>query len=159
MKFCPKCHANIDGLVHHCDCCGAILDTRPHFFVWHSWEFPGDFSFLVTKMMDEVELIETTSYEDFLKNISFDFYCYPEALAVSENLKNRVYYSPARKFARITIVVDYNHFVSVEKKERTRLIAHAIMQGMYLLQMRLHKKQVGIDAMIACTEQILSKYL
>ena len=28
MKWCPKCGADVEGLLYYCDCCGAFLEEK-----------------------------------------------------------------------------------------------------------------------------------
>ena len=166
MKYCPNCSANVEGLINHCDCCGAPLDTRIHFFKWGTVEFAFDFGDCVNKIMSEIESIDTSEYHEFLSQISFLFYCFPKSTAENGNIKNRVYYSASRKFAGITILVDYGEYVYDNQnhktyrpfKERIELVAISISRGIHSLQARLREKNLNIDDLTISIDQILEKY-
>lgn len=53
--------------------------------------------------------------------------CYPESILEDGNIKNRLYYSPKKKLASMTITVNYNAFVKAGRKEKGSFIANALL--------------------------------
>ena len=166
MKLCPHCGANVEGLIHHCDCCGGLLDTTPHLFSWCSVDFAHDFGYNAGIIMRQIDTTEISPYEEFLSGIQFNFYSLPESVAQSENLRNRVYYSPSRKTAIVTVVVYFNDYVyaDVDKKiytakdVRMDMVARAISSGLHNLQARLLKSKCSIEDIVTRADKICGKY-
>ncbi len=162
MKYCPKCGADVEGLLHRCDCCGASLEQQQRrFFNCGIYELPQclGFSSLIYEMVDALQPKNPEKYEDFLESVGISMVCYPEWMLMDGNIKNRLNYSQKKKYAGITITVNYNDFVSADNKEKANLVATALLQGIHLLQARLHKSQLRIDDIVAQAEVLLNKYI
>ena len=161
MKYCPKCHANVEGLISRCDCCGASLEQKKHFFTCSVYELSQclGFSKLTRKMIDALQPANPEAYENFLVEVGIRMVCYPESILEDGNIKNRLYYSPKKKLASMTITVNYNAFVKADRKEKGSFIANALLQGVHLLQIRLHKNQLCIDDIVAHADAVLNKYI
>lgn len=161
MKLCPKCQANVEGLVGYCDCCGASLDTQTHLFTCVCHDFPEclGFASLTFSMLDEIEPTDPSQYTGFLEKIAFELFCYPESIINAEKISNRVFFSAKRKYARVTVVVDYDDYVFADQNEKVSLIANAILQGIQLLHGRLQKYKVDIDEIVSQAHSILNKKL
>lgn len=160
MKLCPKCEANVEGLIDHCDCCGASLDTRVRLFACFCHDFPEclGFSSLAFDLVDLLEPDDTSRYHQYLEKVVVELFCYPQAIIERENIRNRVYYSAGRKLARVTIVVDYNEFVFSNKDTKTSIVASAIHQGIMLLRTRLMKAKIDIGGIVTQAEEMLGQY-
>lgn len=161
MKICPKCQANVEGLISRCDCCGASLEQKKHFFTCSVYELPQclGFSKLTREMIDALQPANPEAFENFLVGVGIRMVCYPESILEDGNIKNRLYYSPKKKLASMTITVNYNDFVKADRKEKGSFIANALLQGVHLLQIRLHKNQLCIDDIVAHADAVLSKYI
>ncbi len=162
MKYCPKCGADVEGLLHRCDCCGASLEQQKRrFFNCGIYELPQclGFSSLIYEMVDALQPKNPEKYEDFLESVGISMVCYPEWMLMDGNIRNRLNYSQKKKYAGITITVNYNDFVSADNKEKANLVATALLQGIHLLQARLHKSKLSIDDIVAQAEMLLNKYL
>lgn len=162
MELCPKCGANVEGLVHHCDICGASLCTEspPPFVVSFCYEFISCsyFHVLINSMVHEIQPTDTSQYEGFLKQIEIISYCFPESLLEEGKIKNRVMYSNTKKVGRITIVVDYKEFVLADVSGKARLVAEALCRGISLLQDRMHKYKFDISDIKTHIHNTLTKY-
>ena len=161
MKLCPQCQANVEGLIGHCDCCGASLDTRTYMFSCGVHDVPEclGFSSLAFQLTEELEPEDTARFADFLEKVVIELFCYPEAMVIDNNIKNDVYYSAAKKFARVTAVVSYWDFVFADQDKKAGLVARAIHQGIHSLQARLCKKNVSIAEITANADRVLKKYV
>lgn len=162
MKCCPKCGADVEGLLHRCDCCGASLELlKRRFFNCGIYELPQclGFSSLIYEMVDALQPKNPEKYEVFLESVGISMVCYPEWMLMDGNIKNRLNYSQKKKYAGITITVNYNDFVSADNEEKANLVATALLQGIHLLQARLHKSKLSIDDIVAQAETLLSKYI
>ena len=161
MKYCPKCQANVEGLIYRCDCCGALLEQKKHFFTCGIYELPQclGFSSLIYEMIDVLQPKNPEKYGSFLDQVGISMVCYPDWMLVDGNIKNRLHYSSKKKYAGLTITVNYNDFVSADRVEKANLVATALLQGVHLLQTRLSKNQFSIDDIVVQAEVLLSKYI
>ncbi len=58
MKYCPKCQANVEGLIYRCDCCGASLEEKKKkLFICGIYELPQCFDF-ATLIYEMIELLQ-----------------------------------------------------------------------------------------------------
>jgi hypothetical protein len=64
-----------------------------------------------------------------------------------------------KKYAGLTIIVDFNEFVYADREEKASLVAKAILQGVSLLQTRLYKSKVSIDDLVMEADRLLKKYI
>ncbi len=98
MKYCPKCQANVEGLISRCDCCGALLEQKNRFFTCGIYELPQClvFSKLTRKMIDALQPANPEAYENFLVEVGIRMVCYPESIFEDGNIKNRLYHSQKR---------------------------------------------------------------
>ena len=101
MKLCPKCQANVEGLVGYCDCCGTLIEQQKHFFTCGIYELPQclGFSSLAYEMIDALQPKKPALYEDFLNQVGISMVCYPEWMLIDGNIKTQLKYSPKRKYA------------------------------------------------------------
>lgn len=162
MKWCPECGADVEGLLYRCDCCGASLkEKKKRFFTCAVYELPQCFGFssLTYEMIDALQPESPEKYGDFLEEVGIRMICYPESLLVDGNIKNRLQYSQKKKYAGLTITVNFNDFVYADNAEKANLVATALLHGIHLLQTRLHKSKISIDDMVARSEKLLNKYI
>lgn len=162
MKYCPKCQANVEGLLFRCDCCGASLEQKKkRFFSCGIYELPQclGFSKLTREMIEALQPENPEKYETFLEEVGIRMVCYPEAMLAEGNIRNRLYYSRKKKLASMTITVDFNDFIRADSEEKSRLIAGALLQGVHLLQTRLYKNKLDIDDIVAHADAVLNKYI
>ena len=162
MKWCPECGADVEGLLYRCDCCGASLkEKKKRFFTCAVYELPQCFGFssLTYEMIAALQPESPEKYGDFLEEVGIRMICYPESLLVDGNIKNRLQYSQKKKYAGLTITVNFNDFVYADNAEKANLVATALLHGIHLLQTRLHKSKISIDDMVARSEKLLNKYI
>lgn len=162
MKYCPECQADVEGLVYRCDCCGASLEEeKKHFFTCGIYELPQclGFSSLVREMVDALQPANPKKYQTFLEKIGISMVCYPEWMLEDGNIKNQLRYSAVKKYASLTIIVNYNDFVCADREEKASLIAVSLLRGIHLLQTRLRKQNFSIDGLVTQADTILNKYI
>ncbi len=162
MKWCPECGADVEGLLYCCDCCGASLEEKKKsFFTCGVYELPQclGFSSLTYEMVDALQPENPEKYESFLSEVGIRMICYPESILVDGNIKNRLQYSQKKKYAGLTIIVNFNEFVYANREEKANLVATALLQGVHFLQTRLSKSQLSIDDIVVQAEALLSKYI
>ena len=157
MKLCPRCQANIEGLIHHCDCCGALLNDKKHLFFLGIYSLPQCLllSELTNIFFDEIEPENASQYSNFLDEIDFMLICYPDSMNKAFNVKNNVRYSPKLKKGYITMLIPFNDFIYANKGVKAVLITEAILNGLRLLQNRLHKYKFNIDQYVTDCEKKL----
>jgi len=139
QKLCPNCRANVEGLVHRCDCCGAPLDKKPSFFIWHTYmtQESGDLQALTKKIFDEKAVPENPDHLEHVKKIIFDIYCYPQDML--GDMTNKVICYRSKKECRIRIVLDYEKYVTSNSFEKTEMITDGIIAGIELFESRFKK--------------------
>ena len=139
QKLCPNCRANVEGLVHRCDCCGATLDKKPSFFIWHTYmtQESGDLQALTKKIFDEKAVPENPDHLDYAQKIIFDIYCYPQDML--GDVTNKVIYYRTKKECCIRIVLDYEKYVTSNSFEKTEMITDGIIAGIELFESRFKK--------------------
>lgn len=155
MKLCPNCQSNVEGLIHHCDCCGLIFEKEPKYLLWHCFEFSSDFHINMKAFMESIDQKAFLPYKDFLEKVYIDFCCYPNALLEQFKMKSRVRYSAKKKTADIMVTVDYHTYIYAEKKGKQQIVIHAILEALTLLEKRLSKEKRSIADFIKNTETIL----
>ena len=161
MKTCPKCHANAEGLVFRCDCCGSLLEHNKDLFSCAIFELPQclGFSNLIYEMVDAIQPPNPDKYNSFLNEIGISMICYPDWMLEEGNIKSRLYYSAQKKYASLRIIVNYNEFVYSDKIGKANLVAAALLQGIHSLQTRLNKSKLDINDIVTKAEVILDKYI
>ena len=162
MEWCPECGADVEGLLYRCDCCGASLEEKKkRFFTCGVYELPQclGFSSLIYEMVDALQPEHPEKYESFLEEVGIRMICYPEAILVDGNIKNLLKYSQKKKYAGLTITVNFNEYIYADREERANLVATALLQGIHMLQARLYKSKLSIDDIVAQAETLLSKYI
>jgi len=162
MKWCPGCGADVEGLLYRCDCCGAsLVEKKNRFFTCGVYEFPQciGFSSLTYEMVDALQPENPGKYEAFLEEVGIGMICYPESILNDGKIKNQLRYSQKKKYAGLTITVNFNEFVYADKVKKAKLVATALLQGIYLLQARLQKSKLNIDDIITQAEMVLNKYI
>ncbi len=158
MKLCPKCQANVEGLVDHCDCCGASLNPRKSLFLCACYDLPEclGFASLSYHFLESIEPSEADRYSSFLEKVFVEMFCYPDSMIQRVNIRNRVYFSKKRKFARVSIVVPYDEFVYAGKKNKQTIVYHALYRGIQMLEKRLQKDKCDISELLKDAERIAS---
>ena len=162
MEWCPECGVDVEGLLYRCDCCGASLEEKKkRFFTCGVYELPQclGFSSLIYEMVDALQPEHPEKYESFLEEVGIRMICYPEAILVDGNIKNLLKYSQKKKYAGLTITVNFNEYIYADREERANLVATALLQGIHMLQARLYKSKLSIDDIVAQAETLLSKYI
>jgi len=162
MKWCPKCGADVEGLLYRCDCCGASLkEKKKRFFTCAVYELPQCFGFssLTYEMIAALQPESPEKYGDFLEEVGIRMICYPESILSNGNIKNLLRYSQKKKHAGLTITVNFNDFVYADREEKASLVATALLNGIHLLQARLYKSKLSIDDIVVQAETLLSKYI
>ena len=139
--LCPKCGANVEGLIKWCDCCGAELNPKKTMFyrTIYSTNAFFDIGQYTSQLFDRLDNIPPHLYADVLERIEFDFWCFPI------KKKTGVSYYPSRKQAIITIEVDGDAYLHGTKEEKFALLTREITEKMDMLQKRLIKKKIHID--------------
>ena len=150
-KLCPKCGADVEGLIHHCDCCGALLHPKNTMFytmVYSTGAF-FDIDQYLNNIFDRLDKISPELYADVLQRIEFDFWCFP--------IKKRtgVSYYASRKQAIVTIEVDADEYLYGTKEEKLDLLTREVKEKMEILHNRLLKKNIHIDDLFQHIDEAL----
>lgn len=161
MKYCPSCGADVEGLVHYCDCCGATLTPQNNLFhrICYSVQECFGLSKYSDEILEKIEAVNSLQFSDFLDRIDFELVCYPDSLLEAGNVKEKVFFSDKRKLARITVVVDYHDYIFADNKGKEALVARSMHRGIKMLERRLKKYKHSIEELVNRSEEILSVYI
>ena len=141
MKICLSCGANIEGLIHHCDCCGAEINPQKKFWLWSSFECAYDFHTYVNTIMQSLQSMENIEGCADIEEISLGFYCYPDFMLKSLNIKKSVRYSSLKKNVQISMFVNYFDFVNADRVKKKQIVIHAILEALEMVEKRLLKSK------------------
>lgn len=132
MNICPNCGANIEGLTHHCDCCGTPLATETSFFTWHTFvtEASGDLYVFMRDLFQKLDEIDFSYCTNILQNLEINVFCYPESIIMEQKIRNRLYLSTTRKKARLTLVLNYDKYINSSRSEKKELLALELKLGL-----------------------------
>lgn len=150
-KLCPKCGANVEGLIERCDCCGALLHPKKTLFfrmIYSTGAF-FDIGQYTSEIFDKLDGIPPEPYADVLQQIEFDFWCYPI------QKKAGVSYYASRKQAIVTIEVDADEYICITKEEKLAFLTREVKEKMEMLHERLTKKKIHIDDLFLRIEEAL----
>ena len=140
-KLCPECGANVEGLIHHCDCCGTLLNpvkTMFHTMVYEAGPF-FDIAQHLGVIFDKLDKISPEPYSNVLDRIVFDFWCFPI------KKKTGVSYYPSRKQVIVTIEIDADEYLYGTKEEKLALLTREVKEKMDILHKRLIKRNIHIE--------------
>lgn len=148
LKLCPNCKANVEGLISRCNCCGALLNKKSSFFIWHTYMTPesGDLQFLTKQIFAKIEDIDTLYYNNYIQNVIFEIFCYPPNMI--NNMTNKVIYYSSKKKCHIKIIISYDNYISSSLCVKTSLITDGIKFGMNTLSNRLKYYRINIDDLV-----------
>lgn len=149
--LCPKCGANVEGLIEWCDCCGAALNPKKTLFsrmVYCTGAF-FDIDIYLDQIFDRLDNISPEPYGDVLQRIEFDFWCFP--------IKKRtgVTYYASRKQAIVTVEVDSNEYIYGTKEEKLALLTREVKEKMDMLRQRLRMKNIRMDDLFLQIDEAL----
>lgn len=152
LKECPNCGANVEGLIHHCDCCGELLYPAKTLFSYMVYEAGPffDIQLYLNKIFDKLTEVPVEPYQDSIRKIEFDFWCYPI------KKKTGVTYYPSRKQAIVTIRLDDSDYLVCTKREKMMLLVDEIQSQIDLLQIKLKKREMDYTEMFEQINGILS---
>ncbi len=145
MKNCPSCGADVEGLTHHCDCCGALLNAATPFFVWHTFvtEASGDLYLLMKELFQRFDGIDFSQYSNILQVIEVNVFCYPTSIIAEQGIKNRLYFSTNRRKAVLTVVLNFDEYISGGRGEKKELFSLELKAGFTRIREKASKLSLG----------------
>lgn len=153
LKTCPNCGANVEGLIHHCDCCSELLYPEKRFLTWLIWEFPCGFTHVFEQgLIPKLKKFKGDQYSSFLDHIFFDLYCYPKFVIEGQKIRSGVRYYALKKDATVKVVIEATEFANSDVDKKSELIAKSMYEGLQILNSRLHKHKHEINDLIAFFE-------
>lgn len=150
-KLCPNCGADVEGLIHHCDCCGTLLNPKKTLFstMIYGTGVVYDIGIYLSQIFDKLDLIKPEPYSEVLQRVEFDFWCFPIMK------KTGVAYYASRKQAIITIELDVESYIYGTKEEKLTLLKQEVQEKMEMLHGRLTKKKIHIDDLFLQIDEAL----
>lgn len=157
MQYCPKCGANVEGLTHHCDCCGAILSPTVSLFTWHAFmmQGSGDLYRYANKVFCKLEKLDAFKYDEHVKSIEVNLYCYPDEIIKAEKIKCNVYYSKLNRKMRINLVVDYSSYVYGDSKLKEQEVINAVLNGIRTAVKKAACSSIYIEDLLDDVEKLI----
>ena len=146
-KLCPKCGANVEGLIERCDCCGASLQPNLKSFLFFSTESKGSVATQIIRILNPVETYFTQKYRgrkfsENLDDIAIIPVCIPEDMIQDGCLKERRYVSLKKRYADIRLHISYDAFIKGDQSARIGLCAKNIAEAVSYIK----KKDKTFDA-------------
>ena len=158
MKECPYCGADIEGLVRHCDLCGAPIITKPESFILHTFTaFASvDLPIVCSSLFKSLNNFDLCARYDFLHCVEVNVYCYPEEMLEVKKDRTRVRYYSSRKRAVMILELNYNAFVQNTKQGKRQLVCYAVRDGFGLLHKTMGKRAKDISDLVAHIDLIMA---
>lgn len=152
LKECPNCGADVEGLIHHCDCCGELLypvQTLFSYMVYETGPF-FDIQLYLNEIFDKLAEVPVKPYQETIRRIEFDFWCFPI------KKKAGVTYYPTRKQVIVTIRLDNSDYIFSSNREKMMLLIAEIQSKMEMLEVRLRERKVDYGELFEQIDRILS---
>ena len=144
--LCPNCQANIEGLTHHCDCCGAALDPPNTLF---SYTVYGTALDGLNSIFDKLDAIDPEPYADVLQCIDVDFWCFP-----TKRKSGATYYT-SRKKAILTIQLDMEQYIQSSPQAKRALLVKELQNKLDVLHRKLIETGSCTDGLFKDIQQAL----
>ena len=151
LKECPNCGADVEGLIHHCDCCGELLypaQTLFSYIVYEAGPF-FDIQIYLNEIFDKLANVPVEPYQEAIRKIEFDFWCYPI------KKKTGVTYYPSRKQVIVTIRLDNSDYIFCSKREKMKLLVDEMQSMIDLLEIRLRERRINYGELFEQIKEIL----
>jgi len=160
MKYCPNCGADVEGLLHRCDLCYAILDPVYHFWGNAQYTLPQCryFSQIVREILKVIEPPDVSKHVEYLNLAIFGLVCYTPNMSEHMNIKENVRYYPSKKLATMTAIIDVREYMYATRKEKEKLIANAMHRSILMLDERMKRYKHDITDIVLYAEDGLKKY-
>ena len=156
MKSCPKCGANVEGLLYWCDCCLAPLVTTPRLFSCLTFDLPGCYNFgeIANEITDKLNKCSSGWKIKYLQNVGFVLICLPNAMVQDMKISDSVRYYAKTASAKLNVVVNFNEYISATPEQRRSMIATQMYAALKLLQERLINRKLNSIDLVALVEPI-----
>lgn len=150
MKYCPNCGANVEGLVNHCDCCGAQLGSLPY-LRWNGCTVSsvGDVSDHLKIIFDDANLAIANTNLDGLPPIVFTVFCYPPEMIENFNMRDHFYYSRSKKLICVIVIIPYDEFLHSDRDKKRELVKQTICSSFKKIIKSYRKKIPGLEAVVS----------
>lgn len=144
MKYCPKCGANVEGLIFRCDCCGATLSAIKPFFIQHTRVMveSGDLSNYINRIVEALNASDLKEAYTPLSCVVFEMYCFPESIIMEYKAHNKHYVSIKRKKAILTRLICFEDFIQMEREQKVATVSKVIKEDLLWLLHYLNKKDI-----------------
>ena len=151
LKECPNCGADVEGLIHHCDCCGELLYPKETLFSYMVYEAGSyfDIQLYLNKIFDKLSEVPVAPYQEAIRRIEFDFWCYP-----IKKKPGATYYS-SRKSVIATIRLDNSDYIFCSKQEKMELLVDEMQSKIDILEARLRERKIDCEELFKQIKEIL----
>lgn len=156
LKYCKYCNANIEGLINHCDCCGAPISANTELFVPHTFTTVGcgAIPIYIKEIFEQLNRLgELYAVNDIL-TFSFYIFCFPTSYYHTNKKTSARFYSEKSKM-EINVVIDYDEYISVPVQMRAVLVRKELLQGFLIAKERCRQKKIDIQALAVAVERVL----
>lgn len=158
MKYCPKCKANVEGLIDHCDCCGAPLDGQTSFFIWHEFEVAasGDVSNYLRVLFESANSCNLEMIVPYLHAIVFDVFCYPEHMLKEYGIRERMFFFNAKQQLNIKIVLPFESYVLENRTGKQQIVYNSVCANLRKAAKKYEKRVPNIEQFVTEVIQTIS---
>lgn len=107
-------------------------------------EASGDLYVFVREIFRKMDEVDFSFCANIMQNIEVNIFCYPETMIVEQRIRNKFYFLTARKKARLTIVLNYDHYINASKNEKLELLNKELKSGLIRIEERIPELKTGI---------------
>ena len=161
QSVCPNCGANMEGLVQHCDCCGAVLDRKKAFLFFSAVAWRSAAA-VIMELLHPVETVFAqrygkTSFSEALDQIGILPLCFPEEMHREPDIaKERRYVTLKKRYADLRLHISYEKLIAGNQEERLLLCAENIASAATYIRKkdRSFREKAFLNAVFDCFYEI-----
>lgn len=97
------------------------------------------------ELFQQFDGIDFSQYSNILQIIEVNVFCYPEPMIIEQGIKNRLYISTSRRKASLTIVLNYDEYISGSRSEKKELLRLKLKAGFMRIREKVSRFGLEID--------------
>lgn len=107
-------------------------------------EASGDLYVFVREIFRKMDEVDFSFCANIMQNIEINIFCYPETMITEQRIRNRLYLSPTRRKAKLTIVLHYDDYINASKNEKKELLNKELKSGLIRIEERMPELKTGM---------------
>ena len=156
-SVCPNCGANVEGLLHRCDCGGADLAPEKPFLFFSvvAWRTSAMLIMDILRPVERafIQRYGMNSYSEALDQIAIIPLCFPEEIHQDPEIeRERQYVTLKNRYADLRLHISYESLIRGGQEERLRLCAENIASAAEYVHRKdkTFQKNAFLDAVSDC---------